>query len=932
MLKGLKISHMTKILFFFTVIFFSFQSYAKVTEVNSLRVDNKVAPLAVASLQPVFSWQLLSSERNVMQSAYRILIADDLKLLAKEEGNIWDSKKINSSASIQVKYKEKNLKAGNTYYWKVMIWDQKGRNSKWSEASSFGTGLYQKEDWMNAKWIALDKIPDSLINILPIDGHKEKHMGNNVLPIFRKSFSVKKNVKKATLFISGLGHFEASLNGEKIGDHFLDAGWVKYDKEALYETFDLTSKLKEGENALGVMLGNGFYYIPPVKGRYRKLKGAFGFPKMISRLHIQYQDGSSENIISNESWKTAKSPITFSSIYGGEDYDANLEQKGWNNPGFDDRHWKNVIITEGAPLLNPQAADALKVLEKFKAKSITKTPNGNWVYDLGQNASGIISLKVKGKKGDTIRVYPAELIKDSSVNQKASGSPYYFEYILKGDGIEVWQPRFSYYGFRYLELRGGAPTGKDNPNKSPEVIELKGLHTRNAARRVGAFSSSSELFNKTDKLIDWAIKSNMASVFTDCPHREKLGWLEQTHLMISSVMYNYDITNLGKKVINDAKNSQLENGLIPEIAPEYVHFTWGGDIFRDSPEWGSSTIVLPWYLYQWYGDKDVFEKAYPTMQRYITYLQSKADNHILKQGLGDWFDLGPERPGVSQLTPMGVTGTAIYYYDLTILQKIAALLGKQDDVLKYKELAEKVKTSFNQTFFNQQTKQYASGSQTSNAMALYMNLVEPNNRAAVLENLIKDIRSKNNALTAGDIGYRYVLKVLEEAGRSDVIYDMNSRTDVPGYGYQIEKGATALTESWQALPNVSNNHFMLGHFMEWLYSGLAGIRIADDAVGFNKIKIYPEPVGDVKFANATYDSAHGLISSDWKIEKGVFELKVIIPANTSATIYLPSKEGDQVIENKKSVYKNKELQILGYDKGRLIIKVGSGAYHFKVSK
>ncbi|RYD93457.1 MAG: alpha-L-rhamnosidase, partial [Sphingobacteriales bacterium] len=467
------------------------------------------------------------------------------------------------------------------------------------------------------------------------------------------------------------------------------------------------------------------------------------------------------------------------------------------------------------------------------------------------------------------------------------------------------------------------PKGEDTKNKLPEIVAIKGLHTRNAAARAGDFISSNELFNKTDKLIDWATKSNMASVLTDCPHREKLGWLEQSHLMISSIMYNYDVATLGNKVVDDIISSQLENGLIPEIAPEYIFFTWGGDMFRDSPEWGSTGIILPWYLYKWYGNKEVIEKAYPTMQRYITYLQTRADKNILKQGLGDWYDIGPERPGVSQQTTMGVTGTAIYYYNLQILQNIATMLAKPQDAAKYKKLADEVKVAFNKTFFNPKTKQYATGIQAANAMAIYMKLVEPEHRQAVLENLIKDIRDRNNALTAGDIGYRYVLRVLEEAGRSDVIYDMNSRSDVPGYGYQLAKGATALTESWQALPAVSNNHLMLGHLMEWFYSGLAGIRADEDAVAFDKIKIYPEPVGDVTSAKATYNSSYGLISSDWKIVDDVFELQIEIPANTTATIYLPSASGQTVTEGGKSVPSQTK-------DGRYIVKTGSGKYHFKV--
>jgi alpha-L-rhamnosidase len=923
---------MSKLLYLFGLLLLTVPVYSQGLNVDALRCEYKTNPKGVESALPVFSWELKSTERNVFQSAYQILVADNLMALSKNTGNIWDSKKTPSDKSIQVSYKGKALIGGKTYYWKVRVWDNKDRVSEWTTVSNWQMGLLTLADWKNAKWIAYEKLADSNINVLPKDNKKDTYFGSNVLPLLRKDFVVKKAIAKASMFISGLGHFELSLNGKKQGDHFLDAGWVKYDKEALYVSFDVTESLLKGGNTIGVMLGNGFYYVPPVKGRFRKSKPAFGLPKMICRLLIEYKDGTTENIISDKSWKTSSGPITFSSIYGGEDYDARLVQKGWDTPSFDGKQWRNVLIVNGPPAIRSQQAEPLRVFENFSAKNISKLSEKDWVYDLGQNASGIISLKVKGKKGDTIRVYPGELLKDGKVNQKPTGSPFYFEYVLNGEVTEIWQPRFTYYGFRYLEVRGAVPSGKNMDGDLPEILELKGLHTRNAAKRVGEFSSSNELFNKTDVLIDWAIKSNMASVFTDCPHREKLGWLEQSHLMVSSVMYNYDVTTLANKVVNDVITSQLDNGLIPEIAPEYIQFTWGGDMFRDSPEWGSTGIILPWYLYKWYGNTEVIKKAYPTMQRYITYLQTKAENNILKQGLGDWYDIGPERPGVSQQTPKGVTGTAIYYYNLNLMQKMALLLGKTTDASKYANLALTVRKAFNASFYNKESGQYATGSQAANAMAIYMELVEPENKDRVLANLIKDIRDRNNALTAGDIGYRYVLRVLEQENRADVIFDMNSRSDVPGYGYQLANGATALTESWAALPEVSNNHFMLGHIMEWFYSGLAGIRQEEGSVAFKNIKIYPQPVGDLTEAKGSYLSQYGLIRSEWKKKEKSFELSVTIPVNTTATVYIPAAEKQQLTESNVLVKDKAEVKFIGYENGRAILQVGSGNYTFKVQE
>ncbi len=898
---------------------------AQSLRVVNLRCEYRTEPLGVENRNPALSWQILSEARNVRQQAYQILVADSEEALGRNQGNYWDSGKVTSDSSLQISYRGKALQSTRSYYWKVKIWDNQNHVSLWSAPAFWQMGLLTPADWKGSRWIAYEKLADSLVNPLPRDDVKDKVLGSNILPQFRKSFILRKPIRKATAYVSGLGHFEMSLNGQKVGDHFLDPGWTKYDKEVQYVTFNITNQLVKGENVVGVMLGNGFYYIPPVKGRFRKLKVQFGYPRLIGRLHLEYQDGTSEDLVTNDSWRTAPSPITFSSIYGGENYDARLEQTGWDSAGFNDAAWKKPLLVTGSPALVSQMQEPLKIAEVFQAKSIRKTTSGEWLYDLGQNFSGIIYLKVKGNKGDTVRIYPAELLKDGVITQRTTGGPYYFEYILKGQGIETWQPRFTYYGFRYLQVRGGVPAKESNPGKQPEILELRGLHTRNVAPRTGSFSSSNTLLNQTHTLIDWAIKSNMASVFTDCPHREKLGWLEQVHLMGSSVRYPYDIAPLLKKSIQDMKDSQLENGLIPEIAPEYVEFHWGDGIFRDSPEWGSSAVLVPWYLYQWYGEKNELASSYPMMRRYVQYLGTKANNHILSQGLGDWYDLGPKPPGTSQLTPMGVTGTAMYYYDLTVLQEVARLLNKPKDAEEYKTLAEQVKQAFNEAFFNSKTKQYATNSQTANAMAVYMKLVNEADKPAVLEHLIKDIRSRNNGLTAGDIGYRYLLRVLEEAGRSDLIFDMNSRSDVPGYGYQIARGATALTESWEALPTSSNNHFMLGHLMEWLYAGLAGIKQQESSVAFREIVIEPQPVGEVTHAKATYESPYGLIISDWKKSGDTLELRVEIPANTTAILYFPTQLPASLSEEGEG----KALQDIQVEKGKVKIKVGSGSYQFR---
>ncbi|UOE51149.1 glycoside hydrolase family 78 protein [Mucilaginibacter sp. SMC90] len=904
-----------------------FGAFAQNLKVLNLQCEYKTNPLGIESAKPKLSWQMQSDARNTTQRAYRILVADDAAKLTNNNADIWDSGKVPSNRSLQIACNGKAMQAAKTYYWKVMVWDNHGSASAWSSVASWQMGLLTKADWHGADWIAYDKLPDSSAIVPFYHGKGPKKLGaaNDVLPLMRKAFNVEGKLKKATLYLCGLGHFELSLNGKKVGDHFLDPGWTKYDKQALYVPFDVTSQLIAGKNTVGIMLGNGFYYIPRDR-RYRKLTGAFGYPKMICRLLLEYDNGQVDNVVSDGSWKTAPSPVTFSSIYGGEDYNANLEQPDWDTNNFDDSKWRSVVKVDGVPQLNAQMAEPLKIMQELAPKSKKQLTNRAWVYDLGQNFSGIPQITVRGKKGDTIRIIPAELVnEDGSANQKASGSPHYYDYVLKGEGVEIWHPLFTYYGFRYLQVQGAVPTNEANNQHLPVIVDIKGLHTRNAAETVGDFACSNELFNKTFKLIDWAMKSNMASVFTDCPHREKLGWLEEAHLVGSSLHYNYDIVGLARKCINDMRISQTEDGLIPEISPEYVKFD---EPFRDSPEWGSNAVILPWYVYQWYGDKEVLAQNYEMIKRYLAYLDKKSQNHLLYQGLGDWYDLGPNPPGVSQLTPQGITATSLYYYDLDIAGKIASLLGKNNDAASYKKLAAEVKQAYNQKFFNAETKQYGTGSQAANAMSVYAGLVDPQYKAAVVNNIVKDIRDRGNALTAGDIGYRYLLRVLDDEGRSDVIYDMNSRADVPGYGYQLAHGATALTESWAALTSVSNNHFMLGHLMEWFYSGLAGIRPADDAIAFNKIEIRPETVGDVTWAKANYKSPYGNILSSWKKDKGQFKLEVSIPANTTASIYLPVNSNAAITVDGQNIKARHDLKFVGYHDGKAEIKAGSGNYTF----
>ena len=897
--------------------------------VSQIKCDGFENPVGTKNI-PDFSWILKSDKRGQIQTAYQIIVSSDRGIIKKKTGDIWDTGKIQSGQSAWISYQGPQLQPGKQYFWKVRVWNGTDKPSPWSTTGKFVTGLFDKNDWNGAKWIGYEEIPDSLLLVPGVHG-----AGNNLgdvakkrstVPYFRKEFSLEKKITQAFVFVSGLGQYELYINGDKIGDHFLSPGWSDYRKTYFYNTFNVTENLNQGSNMIGTIVGNGFYNIN--RERYRKLVIAYGAPKMILKLEVQYIDGSKEIIVSDETWKTYFSPVTFSSIYGGEDYDARLEQDGWDKPEFNDANWKPaLVVKEPLGILQPKNDHPVKVAEVIDHKKISLQKNSIYVYDFEQNASGIIKIKIKGEKGQEVRFTPGELIgEDSLVTQKATGGPYYFTYALKGENEEIWMPRFTYYGFRYVQADGAVPANYPNPGKLPVISNIQLLHTRNSSPEVGSFKCSNELFNSIYDLINWSIKSNMASVATDCPHREKLGWLEQTHLMGNSIKFIYDIHNLYDKIIDDMIEAQLENGLVPDIAPEYVPFAGG---FRDSPEWGSACVILPWDTYQWYGDIEAVRKAYPMMKRYLNYLHELSDNNILSHGLGDWYDLGLKSPGEAQLTPKALTATSIYFYDNKLMAEMAALTGEVEDALYYNKMAEEIRNSFNLTFFNEESKTYSTGSQTAYAMPLFFGMVDEKYRPDVVDNLIKSINDNKKALTAGDVGYRYLIRVMEEEGHSQLIYEMNSKTDVPGYGYQLSKGATALTESWAALKYVSNNYMMLGHLMEWFYSGIGGIRQATDSKSYDNILIAPEIVGDLTWAETTFNTIHGEILNSWEIAENNFILKIKIPANCKAVVALPQADPDKITENNKPIRNLKEVRIINEADGKTMCKISSGEYLFK---
>lgn len=744
--------------------------------------------------------------------------------------------------------------------------------------------------------------------------------------LLRREFLVKPGLRRALANVCGLGCYELTLNGRKLGDALFPPGWSKYDKTCLYDTYDITSLLKPGPNAAGLLLGNGMYNV--MGGRYTKFKGSFGPLKAIAQLRLEYADGATDFVVTDANWRIAPGPITFSCVYGGEDYDARLEPAGWNQAGFDDSNWQEALTVSGpGGRLKGLSCSAppIRAFDVLKPVHTNELRPGVTVYDLGQNAALTPRLKVRGPAGAVVRMIPAELVGTNGAVDRSScghGRPAYWQYTLAGGGDETWFPKFYYHGCRYLQVEREAPTNRE----LPEVELLEGVVVHSASEPAGEFECSNELFNRIRRLVRWAQRSNMMSVMTDCPHREKLGWLEEDHLNGPSLRYEFDLAQLFTKAMNDMADSQLDNGLVPDIAPEYVQFSGG---FRDSPEWGSAFVLVPWQQYEFDGDLEMLRRHYEGMKRYVAYLGSRATNHIVSHGLGDWYDIGPKRPGVAQLTPIPLTATAFYYCDAKILSRAAALLGQADEANQFDRLAGEIRVAFNRAFFNSTNRQYAAGSQCANAIALVMELAEPSNRPTVLDAVVRDVRDRGNALTAGDVGYRYLLRALAEGDRSDVIFDINNQSDKPGYGYQLNQGATSLTEAWDAGRGSSQNHFMLGQITEWFYHDLAGIGDDPASPGFKKIIIKPALVGDVTWVKAGYHSIRGLIASNWRRQGNTLNLEVRIPANTTATVYLPVRPGAEVTENGAPVRRARDIKLLRSEKNCAVYSVGSGSYSFQ---
>lgn len=866
--------------------------------------------LVVVEGSPRLGWVMESPENGTRQSAYEIDIRE-----AFTGRSVWNSGKVYSSQSQLVSTKGADIRPDNSfnYSWRVRVWDETDTPSEWSSEAKFRAvperlssgqwigaitrqnahlpegrkfhGGELKKPEVKAAWEAVDTLAKKSICLRrTFQVGDAKEGGANRKP--------GKKIVEATAYVCGLGFYEFSLNGKKVGNSEFAPLWSDYDKTVYYNTYDVTEQLRRGENVVGILLGNGFYNVQG--GRYRKLQISFGPPTLLFELVINYEDGTCTTVHSDNNWKYDFSPVTFNCIYGGEDYDARREQKGWNQIGFDDSHWRPVVIQEAPKgILRPQMAAPVKIMERYDIQKVTKLNADQvasasvstkrtvdlsaFVLDMGQNLAGFPEITVRGKRGQKVTLIVAEaLTEEGACNQRQTGRQHYYEYTLKGEGDETWHPRFSYYGFRYIQVEGAVLKGQKNPQKLPVLKNIQSCFVYNSARKVSTFESSNRIFNAAHRLIEKAVRSNMQSVFTDCPHREKLGWLEQVHLNGPGLLYNYDLTAYAPQIMQNMADAQHSNGAMPTTAPEYVIFEGPGmDAFAESPEWGGSLVIFPFMYYETYGDDSLIKKYYPNMRRYVDYLKTRADKGILSFGLGDWYDYGDFRAGFSRNTPVPLVATAHYYMTVMYLVQAAKMVGNDFDIHYYTSLAQDIMVAFNKCFLHKDTAQYGTGSQCSNALPLFLQMTQDADEQGnyrpdadlnekVFANLIKDVEAHGNRLTTGDVGNRYLIQTLARNGEHELIYKMFNHEEAPGYGFQLKFGATTLTEQWDPRQGSSWNHFMMGQIDEWFFNSLVGIRPSTTPKqGYQKFIIAPQPIMEDKDGNLWFSTkGNGLVKAE----------------------------------------------------------------------
>lgn len=874
------------------------------SKVENLRTENRIDPIGLDIVQPRFSWQLESGKRNVVQTAYEIRVMQD-------KTNTWNSGKVASDSSVHVAYKGAALKSGEKYQWQVRVWDNSGKASAWSRPAGFQMALLQPSDW-KATWITPGYIEDSVLR---------------PSPLMRKEFSIAKKVARATAYITAHGMYEAAINGNRVGDAHFTPGWTSYKKRLQYQTYDITSLLKQGANALGVTLGSGWYRSTI---GYTNQKNYYGKDiALLLQIQIAYTDGTRETIVSDGSWKSATGAITYSEIYNGETIDARKEKTGWMQAGYQDADWTPVKTASfNKENLLATYNETITAHEVFKPVKVFTTPAGETVLDFGQNLVGWVRVKVKGAAGDSVTLYHAEVLTKAgnfyTDNLRAAKAQN--TYVLKGGDQETFYPHFTWQGFRYVKVTGYPGS------LSPDNFEAIAFYSD--MEPTGTFTSSNELINQLQHNIQWGQKGNFLDVPTDCPQRdERLGWTGDAQAFFRTAAFNMGVNNFFTKWLKDLEADQID-GRVPFVIPNIL----GNG--ANSAGWADVATIIPWQMYLAYGDVRTLAAQYGSMKNYVESVRKTTNNNLWNTGFhfGDWlfYHPGDDNDGRAAVTDKYLIAQCFYAHSVQLLINAATVLGNTGDVTAYTQLLKDIKAAFAKEYMTPSGR-LVSSTQTAYVLALHFDMLPEALRKQAAERLVENIKSYNNHLTTGFLGTPYLCHVLTRFGYTDMAYKLLLQETYPSWLYPVKMGATTIWERWDGIkpdgsfqtPSMNSyNHYAYGAIGDWMYRKMVGLDTEEDGVGYKHIRVKPHIGGNFKNASASLKTYYGTIKAGWEVAGDKIVMDVEVPANTKATLYLPTEDAGAVTESGKPLSSIKEIKQLGSEDGYLKIEAGSGKYRF----
>jgi alpha-L-rhamnosidase len=883
-------------------------------KVQYLLTENKPNPISIDAVNPRFSWQLNAGDkRGVMQTAYEI------KVTREPNHNVWQTGKVMSDQSMYITYKGEPLVSGQKYTWQVRIWDNAGKGSAWSEPATWQMGLLTPADW-KAKWIVPGFAEDSV---------------NRPSPLLRKGFSLTKKVRSAKAYITAHGLYEAQINGHRIGEDYLTPGWTSFNKRLQYQVYDVTNLLQPGANAIGATLGSGWY------------RGYFGYdPKpnlygkdiaLLLQLDVIYTDGSTETIATDESWKSSTGPVRFAEIYYGATIDDRMQKKNWSTPNFDDKEWTGVTVKEFPKnILIATYNEPVKKHETFKPVKVFKTPKGEEVIDFGQNLVGWVQMKVKGKAGDTIKISHAEVMDKAgnfyTENLRTARSQNI--YILKGGEEEIFEPQFTWQGFRFIKVEGYPGDLK------PENFTAITLYSD--MKPAGTFTCSNPMLNQLQHNIQWGQKGNFLDVPTDCPQRdERLGWTGDAQVFSRTASYNMNVHNFFTKWLKDVAADQYASGSIPHVIPNVLR---GSGELGGSTGWADVSTIVPWNMYIAYGDKQILENQYSSMKAWVKYMQDKSKNDLWNTGshFGDWlfYSMNDDTDGSSAITSKYLIAQCFYAHSTQLMINTAKVLGKKDDEAYYTDLLAKIKKAYVNEYVTPNGL-ISSDTQTAYVLALEFDMLPENLRAQAAQRLANNIARYGNHLSTGFLGTPYLCNVLSRFGHADVAYRLLLQDTYPSWLYPVKMGATTIWERWDGIrpdgtletPTMNSyNHYAYGAIGDWMYRVVAGIDTKEEGPGYKQIVIKPTIGGNLDNVQADYETNYGKVSSHWSLNTTSLLLDVEIPANTTATIYIPGNSNSAILESGKAITTVPGIKPGEAADGYVAVNVGSGIYHFSTAK